>query len=208
MNVVIINYGMSNLGSVSRAFEECGANVRISENPNELGGADRIVLPGVGAFANGMRNLHCAGWPEAIRRALANPRVALLGVCLGMHLLADTGYEGGETKGVGLIPGDITLLRASDEERVPHVGWNEILIKRRDPLLAGIEDRTDFYFVHSYQLMARHASNVVALTPYCGAFASIIRHGNVFGTQFHPEKSSGAGLQLLRNFLSRSVVDA
>ena len=208
MNVVIINYGMGNLGSVRRAFEECGATVRISEEPKELTDADRIVLPGVGAFSDGMRNLHRAGWPAAIKQALAKPDVAFLGLCLGMHLIADAGHEGGETKGVGLVPGEVKRLAACGEERVPHVGWNEIRIERPDPLLAGIEDRTDFYFVHSYQLIASDANTVIASTPYCGRFASVIRRGNVFGTQFHAEKSSRAGFQLLRNFLSRSVLNA
>jgi glutamine amidotransferase len=208
MKVVVINYGMSNLGSVRRALEECGAQVLISENPADLAGAERIVLPGVGAFSDGMKNLSEAGWPVEIRRALASPRVALLGLCLGMQLLADKGYESGETDGLGLIPGEVKRLSAAAEERIPHVGWNEVRVVRGVPLLEGIEDGTDFYFVHSYALNVKREADVVGLTPYGGGFASVVRRGNVFGTQFHPEKSSRAGFQLLRNFLSRSIADA
>jgi glutamine amidotransferase len=208
MNVVVINYGMGNLGSVRRALEECGAKVRVSEDPADLGGAHRIVLPGVGAFADGMKNLGSAGWPAAILRALDNPRVALLGLCLGMHLLADRGFEGGDVQGLGLVSGEVKRLSPSDGERLPHVGWNEIQVARRDPFLAGIEDDANFYFVHSYQLIPGQSADIVSTTPYCGQFCSIVRKGNVIGTQFHPEKSSRAGFQLLRNFLSDSILDA
>jgi glutamine amidotransferase len=208
MKTVVINYGMGNLGSVRRALEECGADVTVSENTAALADAERIVLPGVGAFRDGMQNLHAAQWPAAIKRALENPRVAMLGICLGMQLLADKGYESGETTGLGLIAGDVRRMPDSNGERLPHVGWNEIVVRRQNPLLDGIESGTDFYFVHSYRLNAEWKEGVLAETPYCGEFASVVRNGNVFGAQFHPEKSSRAGFQLLRNFLSPSVVDA
>ena len=208
MKTVVINYGMGNLGSVRRALEECGADVAVSENPSALANAERIVLPGVGAFGEGMQNLHAAQWPAAVKRALENPRVALLGICLGMQLLADKGYESGETEGLGLVAGDVRRMPASNGERLPHVGWNEVAIRQQSPLLTDIESGTDFYFVHSYRLNARRKKDVVAETPYCGEFASVVQNGNVFGAQFHPEKSSRAGFQLLRNFLSRSIVDA
>jgi glutamine amidotransferase len=205
MKVVVVNYGMGNLGSVRRALEECGAEVRVSENAADLADADRIVLPGVGAFPDGMKNLRAAGWPVALEGALANPRVALLGICLGMQLLADKGHESGDTDGLGLIPGEVKRMVAADEERIPHVGWNEVHVVRGGRLLAGIEDGTDFYFVHSYTLEAKREADVAGRTPYGGGFASVVQRGNVFGTQFHPEKSSRAGFQLLRNFLSGSI---
>lgn len=204
MKVVVINYGMGNLGSVARALEECGANVEIADTPASLAGTERIVLPGVGAFPDAMAKLNTAQWPAKISEVLANPEVRLLGICLGMQLLADKGQEVAETAGLGLIPGEVVRLVAGQGERVPHVGWNEVRHREASsPLLPGISDGTDFYFVHSYHFRAKCASNILAVTPYCGEFASIVGSGNVFGTQFHPEKSSRAGMQLLRNFLAR-----
>lgn len=204
MNVLIIDYGLSNLGSVHRAFEECGADVTVSDDPAALDDAERIVLPGVGAFADGMEHLHTSGWPEKLRQALANPDVHLLGICLGMQLLASKGYENGETIGLDLIPGEIVKFEPRNSaERIPHVGWNEVHFTTPHSLTAGIKNGTDFYFVHSYHFRAAHAQHAVSTTPYCGGFASIVSAGNVMGTQFHPEKSSRPGFQIIRNFLSR-----
>ncbi len=204
MNVLVINYGLGNIGSVRRAFEECGAEVRVSSNPADLLDADRIVLPGVGAFVDGMVHLTTAGWPDRIREALKTPSVQLLGICLGMQLLADIGLEGGEeTQGLGFIPGKVERLEPKNGERVPHVGWNSVYTVSNSPLLAGIDDGTDFYYVHSYHYCAQHPKHVLATSPYCGEFAAVIGLGNVYGTQFHPEKSSKSGLHLIRNFLKR-----
>ena len=209
MKVLVINYGLGNLCSVRRALEECGAEVIVSEDPGDLADADRIVLPGVGAFPDGMANLNAAGWPAKITAALENPKVALLGICLGMQLLAQKGYEGGKTCGLGLIKGEVKRLESIKlDSRIPHVGWNEVHRVQPNPLLEGIMDGTDFYFVHSYHLVAGCPTQVIATTPYCGEFASVVGVGNVFGAQFHPEKSSRPGFQLLRNFLSSRLVDA
>lgn len=195
---------MSNLGSVRRAFEECGADVTISHDPGDLDQAERIVLPGVGAFADGMANLNAAGWPDQLRKTLENPDVQLLGICLGMQLLATKGFESGETLGLDLIPGEVVRLNPEKSgDRIPHVGWNEVHIGRTHPLTAGIKNGTDFYFVHSYHFRALNESHAIAKTPYCGGFTSIINSGNVMGTQFHPEKSSRPGFQIIRNFLAR-----
>lgn len=205
MKVLIINYGLGNLASVRRAFEECGAEVMVSAKPEELAEAERIVLPGVGAFPKGMANLHAAGWPDKIRAALQNPSVQLLGICLGMQLLAEEGEEVSLTPGLGLIPGTVRRLQAQAPatERIPHVGWNEVHPTQPSGLLAGVNDGTDFYFVHSYHLDATNPASVIATTPYCGGFASVVREGNVWGTQFHPEKSSKPGFRLIHNFLAR-----
>lgn len=203
MNVLIIDYGMSNLGSVRRAFEECGADVTTSADPGALDRAERIVLPGVGAFPDGMARLNAAGWPEKLRQTLANEEVHLLGICLGMQLLATKGYENGETTGLGLISGEVVRLAPIARERIPHMGWNEVQIQKRDPLTEGIRNGTDFYFVHSFHFRATDASHVLASTPYCGGISSIVGKGNVMGAQFHPEKSSRPGFQFIRNFLSR-----
>jgi glutamine amidotransferase len=202
MSAVIIDYGMGNLASVRRALEECGASVLVIEDPEDLKQADRILLPGVGAFPDGMACLNTRGWVPAIHQAVLQDGIPLLGICLGMQLLMDVGYEGGESPGLKLIPGSVQKMKpAHPEERIPHVGWNEVHLKQPCPLFDGVADKTDFYFVHSYQVKPDCPENVIATTPYCGEVTSSVMRGNVYGAQFHPEKSSKAGFQLLRNFL-------
>lgn len=201
--MLIVDYGMGNLGSVKRAFEECDADVFITDNPADCARADHIVLPGVGAFADGMAALTAAGWVDSLRAAVQKEKIPLLGICLGMQLLADKGFEGGETAGLGLISGEVSrFVSDSLETRIPHVGWNEVHHNGAHPLFTGIPSGTDFYFVHSYHFVPGDAEDVLASTPYCGTFVSAVARGNVCGTQFHPEKSSRAGFQLLRNFLA------
>lgn len=202
MRVVVIDCHMGNLASVARALEECGADVAISSRPADLENVSRFVLPGVGAFGDGMANLREAGWVEKIRLALEQPGVAMLGICLGMQLLATKGFEGGESAGLDLIPGEVKRLELNAvNTRIPHVGWNEVETAPPDPLFREIPPGTDFYFVHSYHHSPTDAADVIATTDYGGGFASAVRRGNVFGVQFHPEKSSRPGFQLLRNFL-------
>ena len=202
MPVLIINYGVSNLGSVIRAFEECGADVFVSDDPSDSYKASHIVLPGVGSFANGMAALVESGWATVLLDLGTNTTLPILGICLGMHLLADVGFEGGSTSGLGLISGEVVRLQADRElTRVPHVGWNELQHDGTHPLLAGIPNGVDFHFVHSYHFVVRDALCVVATTPYCKSFVSVVSKGNVYGTQFHPEKSARYGFQLIRNFL-------
>lgn len=202
-NAAIIDYGMCNLGSVRRAFEECGATVSIIDDPADLPAASHIVLPGVGAYREGMIRIREKAWDVAIREAVRTAGAPLLGICLGMQLLGGKGTEGGETEGLGLIPGEVRkMIQASTNERIPHVGWNEVCQRAGDPLFHGISDGADFYFVHSYHFHAADDSHVSARTPYCGSFVSAIRSGNVFGVQFHPEKSSISGFRLIRNFLA------
>ena len=203
MTITIVDYGMGNLASVRRAFEECGADVHVSDDPKSCRTASKLVLPGVGAFAMAMDNIRQRGWYDALLEAAQQRQLPLLGICLGMQLLADTGFEDGETAGLGLVPGQVRRFQPENTDiRVPHVGWNEIAVKRDDALLTGLGDGTDFYFVHSYFFDASDPQDVLATTPYCGDFASIVGHGNVRGTQFHPEKSGVAGFQILRNFIA------
>ncbi|HEX6371496.1 MAG TPA: imidazole glycerol phosphate synthase subunit HisH [Longimicrobium sp.] len=200
--VAVVDYGVSNLDSVARALEECGATPFVTSNPAELKNASLMVLPGVGAFADGMRNLRERGLDQALREQVLEQRVPLLGVCLGMHLLADRGSEGGESQGLGLIPGTVQKLQPdAPGTRIPHVGWNEVHPARPSPLMEGIEDGRDFYFVHSYHLACDDPADVLATTPYCGGIASAVQRGIVAGVQFHPEKSQKAGFALLRNFV-------
>lgn len=204
MRVVVVDYGMSNLGSISNALAECGGeNVVITTDPKDLKSATHIVLPGVGAFTDGMANLKKFGWIEPLKQASIKDEVPLLGICLGMQLLATKGYEGGETDGLGLIDGVVDRLKTSDpKERIPHVGWNEVYPKIESALFQDIVPGTDFYFVHSYHFAPANKKNILSVTPYCKEFASSVFAGNIFGTQFHPEKSQRPGFQLLKNFLN------
>lgn len=202
MKVAIVNYGMGNLGSVRRALEDLGVDTFIAEQPLALFEANRIVLPGVGAFTEGMARLQELGWVAAMQRLVRTERRPLLGICLGMQMLASTGEEGGNTAGLDLIAGRVRRLNELGcSLRIPHVGWNDVAFSEGDPLFAHVPQHSDFYFVHSYAFEATQPENVSASTTYGTTFAAAVRHENVFGTQFHPEKSSKVGRQLLRNFL-------
>jgi glutamine amidotransferase len=202
--IAIIDSGICNLGSVRRALAELGADPRIVDQPESLRQAERMILPGVGGFSEGMAHLRAGRWIEAVREEVLAHNKPLLGICLGMQLLASRGTEGGETPGLDLIPGDVVhLSELGCGARIPHAGWNGI---RRtgpaDPLLAAIPDGTDFYFVHSYALRPSDSAHEIASVDYGTQFTAAVACGSVWGTQFHPEKSSTAGLRLLRNFLA------
>jgi imidazole glycerol-phosphate synthase subunit HisH len=199
-SVSIIDHGLCNIHSIARSFEQCDAKVRIVTDARDLVGADRVVLPGVGAFSATVKMLRAAGFEEVIMELVKLKERPLLGVCLGMQLLADTSSEGGQESGLGLIPGRVEKLTALREERVPHVGWNEVSQNCLSKLFTGIPDKSDFYFVHSYHFVCSDEF-VIGRTPYCGEFASSIELNNVFGVQFHPEKSQIFGRKVLENFL-------
>ena len=201
MSVTIIDYGMGNLASVSRALAELGGDSEIAKTPDLLSKAVRIVLPGVGNFSLAMESLRNAGWPDAIRAEVARGK-PFLGICLGMQLLASHGTEGGDCQGLDLIPGDVVRLdRHGCELRIPHVGWNEVVPENASPLLHKIPAGTDFYFVHSYGFVPAASEHVAGRSMYGVSIVAAVAKDNVFGTQFHPEKSSKAGFQVLRNFL-------
>jgi glutamine amidotransferase len=200
--IVIIDYGMCNLDSVARAVEKCGGTPWVSSDATEIENGDGIILPGVGAFADAMKELKTRRLVGTIRSQVLEKEKPFLGICLGMQLMADTGHEGGKTAGLGLIPGEIIRLESKiAEERIPHVGWNEVEIQAPDsPLFVDIQDRTNFYFVHSFHFSTT-LEFTLATTPYCGGFISAVGRGHCFGTQFHPEKSLTDGFKLLENFL-------
>ncbi|WP_271008560.1 imidazole glycerol phosphate synthase subunit HisH [Paucibacter sp. B51] len=202
MKVGIVNYGMGNLASVRRALEDLGAEAFIAEHPAALYDASRVVLPGVGAFLQGMQRLRTGGWVEALHDLVHEHRRPLLGICLGMQMLATTGEEGGMHDGLDLVPGRVRRLDdLGCALRIPHVGWNDTASRRDDPLFAHIPQASDFYFVHSFAFDPEDEADVIARTDYDVPLVAAVRRGSVFGTQFHPEKSSRVGRQLLRNFL-------
>lgn len=201
--VGIVDYGLCNLDSVARAVEECGAIPVVTDQPKELESVHRLILPGVGAFPDAMKNLRDRGLDQALRQQVLDRSIPLLGICLGMQLLATRGQEVQMTPGLDLIAGEVLRLQPNGEDfRIPHVAWNEAHRKKASPLFASIDDDKDFYFVHSYHLKPDNEEDVLARTPYGAGFVSAVQHGIVFGVQFHPEKSQKPGFQLLRNFLS------
>jgi glutamine amidotransferase len=201
--VAVVNYNMGNLDSVARAIKECGSVAVVTAEPRDLENADAIILPGVGAFADGMKNLQSLGLIPPLNNAVLKKRIPFLGICLGMQLLATKGFEGGENKGFGWIPGEVRRFKASQAYmKIPHIGWNEVNFSQPSPLFNNIASDKDFYFVHSYHFVCDNSNEVLAWSCYCGKFVSAVGRGNIFGVQFHPEKSLHLGLKLLSNFLS------
>lgn len=197
--IAIIDYGAGNLRSVRNTLTYLGADVRTVRTPDELDGAAKIVLPGVGAFGRGMAALDAAGFIAPLKEAAAQG-VPLIGICLGMQFLFEESDELGRTAGLGLLPGRVTRFPATGP-KVPHIGWNQLHHRRDDPLLAGVADGAYAYFVHSYYADAGDPADVLATTDYGIDFASVVRRGNICGIQPHPEKSQAVGRQILRNFL-------
>jgi glutamine amidotransferase len=200
--VSIIDYGMGNLRSVFNAFRSLGGEPEIVTRPEQLAEADRIVLPGVGAFADGMRNLREGGWDVALEQEVRRDAKPFLGLCVGMQVLASVGLEHGETEGLGWVPGVCERLANGNGLRVPHIGWNDVAFTQRDGLYAGLDESDAFYFVHSFVLRPEEESAVSGVCDYGGPFAASVEAGNVRAAQFHPEKSHRAGLKLLANFLA------
>ncbi|MEN1680686.1 MAG: imidazole glycerol phosphate synthase subunit HisH [Planctomycetota bacterium] len=195
----IIDYDMGNLRSVQKGFERNGHAATISSDPAEVASAERLVLPGVGAFRDAAAELDRRGLVEPIKQHIEAGK-PFLGICLGLQLLFETSYEDGEHQGLGVLPGRCVRFDVPSELKVPHMGWNQVAIQQPSPLLEGIAEGEHFYFVHSYYVEAGAADDVATLTDYGGLFCSSVRRGNLFATQFHPEKSQAAGLRLLKNF--------
>jgi len=205
MSVAIVDYGLGNLRSVAGAVEHLGHAARITAEPAELRDAAKLILPGVGAFGDGMAKLRARGLDEALTREVVEGGKPLLGICLGFQLLAEASEEFGEHQGLGWIAGRVTRLRPDDASLpVPHVGWNELHQVRPSRLFAGIADGALFYFVHSYRLAPRAGGLAVGETDYGGRFVAAIERDNILGTQFHPEKSQKDGLAVLGNFLGHA----
>lgn len=202
--VVIVDYGLCNLDSIARAIEECGGRSLVTDRPADLDGADKIILPGVGSFRQAMANLVEAGFDKALPERVSGHQVPILGICLGMHLLAEHGAEGGATAGLGLLAGAVTRLKPEETNsrvRLPHIGWNDVAPQGDAPLFDGIEPGTDFYFVHGYRVESP-PEEIMATVDYCGTTVAAAGRDHVMAVQFHPEKSQTAGFQLLKNFLA------
>lgn len=197
--IAIVDYRMGNLRSVAKGFEHAGAaDVHVTDDPAVLAAADGIVLPGVGAFRDAARNLRESGMWDVLRERVGEG-TPFLGICLGLQLLATTGLEDGEWRGLGLVPGTCERLPAG--VKVPHIGWNTVEYPRESALFAGLEESTAFYFVHGYHVVPDDASCIIGSTEYGVRFAAAVQFGPAaFAVQFHPEKSSDKGLQLLANF--------
>ena len=200
-DIAIIDYGVGNLRSVEKAFAATGNQAIVSGDERVLRKAKALVLPGVGAFAACMKALSARGI-DALIRERAMEGTPVLGVCVGMQMLFEESEEFGKTPGLGLLRGRVR--RFADDLRVPCVGWNQIWQCRPHPLFANIKDQTFFYFVHSYYCEATDSDVVIGKTDYGLPYTSVIAHGDVFGVQFHPEKSQAVGLQLLGNFARRA----
>ena len=202
MKIAIINYGMGNLGSVRRSLENLGADVIVAERPIQLLDANRIILPGVGSFGEGMKKLSDEGWIESLKVEVMEQGKPLLGICLGMQMLSSSSEENGFNEGLNFISGKVLRLdQLGCSLRIPHVGWNEVNYQEGTPLFNDIPQAIDFYFVHSYIFLADDPDSVIATSAYDISITAAISKNHIFGTQFHPEKSSKAGQKILKNFI-------
>jgi imidazole glycerol-phosphate synthase subunit HisH len=197
--IAIIDYEMGNLRSVQKGFERVGHAATITSDPAVLAGADKIVLPGVGAFRDAISALRTRRLVGPIQDAIAADK-PFLGICLGLQLLFEHSYEDGEHEGLGVIPGDVRRFTLPAEYKVPHMGWNQLCFRRRPPLFEGVDDAAHFYFVHSYYVVPSDATWVATETDYATPFCSSVWRGNLCAVQFHPEKSQADGLRVLKNF--------
>jgi len=198
--VAIIDYDMGNVASVEKAFQKIGARTLITYQKPEIEAADAIVLPGVGAFGDGMKNLVLRGLVSVLNQTVLAGKKPFLGICIGMQLLATKGFEFGEHQGLGWIEGETEKLETGGK-RLPHIGWDDVVWQDSEPLFTGVSDH-NFYFDHSFALKPTDPSVTIAHCDYGGQFAAAVRKDNIIATQFHPEKSQQSGLQFLSNFLA------
>ncbi len=195
--IAIIDYGMGNLRSVEKALQQMGFDAQVTDNPQQVLAAKGVVLPGVGAFADAMANLNTSGMIPAIEKTVEENK-PFVGICLGLQLMFSYSEENGLHSGLGIFPGKVVKIPAG--LKVPHMGWNQINIKRENPILKDVPNGSNVYFVHSYYVEPEDKEIVVSTTDYSLDFTSIVAKGNTFGIQFHPEKSSKIGLKILQNF--------
>ncbi|MFI4874430.1 MAG: imidazole glycerol phosphate synthase subunit HisH [Blastopirellula sp. JB062] len=204
--ITIIDYQMGNLRSVQKAIEKVGHHAAISSDPREIAQAERIILPGVGAFEDAIAELQRRDLVNPIKDHLAAGK-PLLGICLGLQLLFDVSDEGGEHEGMGILPGKVVRFQVPAELKVPHMGWNQISYRHQPPIFAGIAEQSHFYFVHSYYVVPDDPAVVAIEATYDQPFCAAIWRDNLVATQFHPEKSQASGLQVLKNFAEWNLSD-
>jgi len=202
--IAIIDYGMGNLRSVQKGFEKVGHVATVTSEPNVVAAADKVVLPGVGAFEDAIAELYRRRLVEPVLKAIDQEK-PFLGICLGLQLLFDTSYENGVHKGLGVLPGEVVRFELPQDYSVPHMGWNQLEVCRPAPILDGLQSGTYVYFVHSYYVVPRQAEVIATQTQYGPPFCSMIWRKNLFATQFHPEKSQADGLRILKNFAELST---
>ena len=202
-SVCILDYGSGNVKSVFNLFSSIAERVVISNDPAEIQQATHIILPGVGAFGAAVRKIHERLPMEVLEQVVLGDKKPFLGICVGMQVLATRGMEFGECLGLGWIEGSVELIN-SKHLPLPHIGWNNIFCKRDSPLLAGLGADPDFYFVHSYAIHLENEKDMLATTSYGEEFCSVVQRENIYGVQFHPEKSQRTGIKLAKNFLSLS----
>ena len=199
--IALIDYGIGNLRSVEKALAAVGADVQLASAPEVIRAADKVVLPGVGAFGDGMAGLRQRGLEAVIETVLQEGK-ALLGICLGMQLLFEVSYELGEHRGLGLLPGEVRKFERGDL-KVPQTGWNQVRAEKDSPLLSGLAPNSYAYFNHSYYCEPANREDILASSEYGVRYAAVVGRGRLYGVQFHPEKSQAVGLQILRNFVER-----
>jgi imidazole glycerol-phosphate synthase subunit HisH len=197
--IAIIDYGMGNLRSVQKGFEKVGHEAIVTSDPAQVATADKVVLPGVGAFEDAAAELRRLGLVKPVLQAIDSGK-PFLGICLGLHLLFDVGYENGRHEGLGVLRGEVVRFDLPKGFSVPHMGWNQLDIRRPAPILSGVAEGTYVYFVHSYYVVPKDAEVIATETDYGGPFCSMVWRDNIFATQFHPEKSQADGLKMLKNF--------
>ncbi len=202
--ICIIDYGMANLRSVQNGFLKVGHEAVVSSDPADVAAAEKVVLPGVGAFEDSMAELRRRGLVEPVLDTIESNK-PFLGICVGLQLLFERSHEDGLHDGLGVLAGEAVRFELPAEYSVPHMGWNQISIAHRPPILEGIDEGTYFYFVHSYCVVPKDPKVIAAETDYGGDFCSMIWRDNMFATQFHPEKSQSDGLRILKNFAELST---
>ena len=201
--IAIINYGLGNLRSVAGAIDRLGHDAEITNNPDQIYQADKLILPGVGAFGDGMKNLGELGLIACLNRVVCEERKPILGVCLGLQLMANESFEFGYHSGLGWIDASVVKIDNSSKLRLPHVGWNDLFQIEQSVLFDGVPEDALFYYVHSYHMQCKNSDIIIGESDYGMRFTASIQQGNIFGTQFHPEKSQLWGLKVLRNFIEK-----